>query len=490
MSNSPEVVISAEPADRVASDVLLVGATCGEEGPAPLTGSELVIGPEVVEGARRCGFKGELGEVVLVPAPPEMGPRAIALAGLGPGPRIGPSEVMRAAGAAGRRLGGLGDIVSVLHLAGVDSGGSLTKASVEGLLLGSYRFTRYKTGLSPSGPGRIILPGGNEDAAKRGRVIAEGVCIARDLINEPASTITPAQLAEAARIAAEAGGLECEVWDESELAERGFGGVIGVGQGSEEPPRLIQLTYRPEDPAARIILVGKGVTYDTGGYSLKPAASMEQMKTDMSGAAAVIAAITVIARLGSRCEVRGIIPATENMVSGRSVKPGDVLRHYGGKTTEVTNTDAEGRLILADCLAFASEQAPDAIVDIATLTSSIVIGLGRKGAGLFGTDEALKNELQAAGARAGERIWPMPLWDDYRSELESGVADQKNVGSRFGGPIIAALFLRSFVRDDIPWAHLDIAGPARAESDYDEITKGGTGFGVRTLVEWICNRGG
>ncbi|MFN2595172.1 MAG: leucyl aminopeptidase, partial [Actinomycetota bacterium] len=320
-----------------------------------------------------------------------------------------------------------------------------------------------------------------DDSSIRARATA----FARDLINEPPSDLSPRILADKAKALATANGVEFSVLDETELADRGFGGILGVARGSAEPPRLIRLHHKREQARSKVILIGKGVTFDSGGLSLKDPKNMEPMKTDMSGAAAVIAAVVGAAQLDLDVDVVGLTPATENMPGGRAIKPGDVIKHYGGQTTEVVNTDAEGRLILADALALASESKPDAIVDVATLTGSIQVALGKKAAGVFATEDRLAKEIVDAGHRAGERFWHMPLYEDYLSELDSEVADHKNSGSRWGGAIIAGMFLKTFVGDGIPWAHLDIAGAARADSDREEISRGGTGFATRTLIEWL-----
>jgi leucyl aminopeptidase len=332
------------------------------------------------------------------------------------------------------------------------------------------------------------MPGASAADVERGVALGEAICFARDLINEPASGLTPDALANKARELAAANGFECEILDEIALEERGFGGVIGVAKGSDEPPRLITLHYKPSGAKAKVALVGKGVTFDSGGLSLKDAKGMETMKTDMSGGAAVIAAIGAAARLKLPIEVLGFVPAVENLPSGDSIKPGDVIRHYNGKTVEVLNTDAEGRLILADALSFASEAKPEAIIDVATLTGSIMIALGRDITGLFANDDALATELETAANAAGEDLWRMPLYEAYNKELESEVADLKNIGIRWGGAIMAALFLQNFVPKGLPWAHLDIAGAARAESDSDEGPKGGTGIVMRTLFKWLEDR--
>jgi leucyl aminopeptidase len=286
---------------------------------------------------------------------------------------------------------------------------------------------------------------------------------------------------------AEAAGLSAEVLDEDELAARGMNGILGVGQGSRNPPRLLILRYEPAGAAGHLGAVGKGITFDSGGLSLKPAESMETMKTDCSGAAAVVAAMTALPALGPAIRVTGVTPLAENMPGGGAIKPGDVIRHYGGHTSEVLNTDAEGRLVLADALAWMSEQRPDAIIDFATLTGAMVIALGKKAAGFFASSPELAEEVLAAAAHSGERVWQMPLYEDMRKQIDSDVADVKNIGTRWGGAIFAALFLKDFV-GAAPWIHVDIAGPARSDEAEHYLPKGATGMGTRLLIDWIERR--
>jgi leucyl aminopeptidase len=415
--------------------------------------------------------------------------RAVALVGLGKRERVDASVLRRTAAGAARRLSKHGSIGTTLHDA--LGGDAAASAVAEGFLLGSYRYAGHKSSPATQTMQRVELVGASAQAVERGRTLGEATRFARDLINEPAATMTPETLARHAREVADVNGLECTVFDESELRERGFGGVLDVAKGSSTPPCFITLRYAPEGAKGRVALIGKGVTFDSGGYSIKPAKSMETMKTDMSGAAAVLATMGAVAKLGVKSEVLAFIPATENMVSGDAIKPGDVITHYGGRTSEVLNTDAEGRLILADALTYASEQEPEAIIEISTLTGSIQIALGKKIAGLFSNDDALLREIEGAAQSAGERLWHMPLAEDiYRSEIDSDVADIKNTGSSspYGGATVAALFLREFIGEGIPWAHLDIAGVGRADGDNDEIAKGGTGFGTRTLLTWLEGR--
>jgi leucyl aminopeptidase len=487
MSAPPRLAVINEDPTSVACDALLVaafadGGSFTLDRPASVV--DEAVGNRLSDYLTSSGFKGGPGELVVVPGGEGVTAGAVAVLGLGDHAKADTTVVRRAAGSAARSLRERSTVAVAIDGSGPESATTVA----EGLLLGAYRFTTYKTDPKPSRFERALVVDGDEDALNRASIVAEATWLARDLVNEPASTLTPDVLAQRAKEAGDVSGFQCAIWDEDELETHGFGGLLGVASGSVNPPRFIQMHYAPESPTAKVALVGKGVTFDSGGLSLKDAANMETMKTDMGGAAAVIAAMSAIAKLKPQVEVLAFVPTTENMPSGTAVRPGDVLKHFGGKTTEVLNTDAEGRLILADALAFASEQKPDAIVDVATLTGSIMVALGKKATGLFSNDDTLASELEAASEAAGEAFWRMPIYDSYKKELESEVADLKNVGSRWGGAIIAALFLREFVGEGIPWAHLDIAGAARADSDYDENPKGGTGVAVRTLVNWVEGR--
>ena len=462
----------------MAADVVVVAAAAS--GGLRRSGLEIdeALDGRLSEYLTQTGFKGKVGSTTVLPTFGRLGATAAAVVGVGDGT---PNELRRAAGSAARKLSQHSIAASALHESAGDAA-----AVAEGWHLGGYRFSRYKSDPRPSRLQRVVMLGpATDDELARASARAGATLTARDLTNEPASAMYPEVLAERAQEIAHVADLEFTALDEAELRERGFGGLLGVAQGSTRPPRLIQLRYAPPDPVRKVFLVGKGVTFDSGGLSLKDAKSMETMKTDMGGGAAVIGALGAAAKLSLKTEVTGLVPATENMPSGAALKPGDVIHHYGGKTSEVLNTDAEGRLILADALAFASEQQPDAIVDVATLTGAMMVALGKKAAGLFANREDLADELTTAADRAGERLWRMPLYDDYRSDLDSDIADIKNIGARWGGAINAALFLREFVGDEIPWAHLDIAGPGRAESDLDEVSKGASGFAARTLVTWL-----
>ncbi|MBA2273946.1 MAG: leucyl aminopeptidase [Actinobacteria bacterium] len=484
-----EIAVSEESPLEASCDALVVGAHRSEDGPG-LTGKGPAV-DEAMEGRLVChleaiGFKADPGKVVLVPTLGAVPAPVVAVAGLGSEAEAQTSRIRRAAAACARSLGHATVVGSTLHSGGPEGSAA---AAAEGYLLGAYRFTSHKTSPPDNGLSRVLVLHAQADEVARGVAYGSATTLARDLINEPPSILTPEVLAARAVEIATSGGFASKVWDVDALREDGFEGILTVGRGSAHPPRLIRLDYEPREPKAKVALVGKGVTFDSGGLSLKDARNMETMKTDMSGAAAVLGAMSALAALRPQVHVVGLIPATENMPGENAMKPGDVIKHYGGTTSEVLNTDAEGRLILADALAYASEQGVEAIVDVATLTGAIVVALGGKCTGLFSNDDSLAQELQIASEEEGERTWQMPLLDDYVSELESEVADIKHIGGRYGGSILAALFLRKFVGKDIPWAHLDIAGTARSDSASDESPKGGTGAATRTLLAWIEDRG-
>jgi len=348
----------------------------------------------------------------------------------------------------------------------------------EGLYLGAYRYTRHKTEKEEK-PLALELCGAEPEALARARKVAEGVYFARDLVNEPPNLLTPEALAEAAR-SLRALGVEVEVLDEKAIRELGMGAFLAVAQGSENPPRFICLRYRPEGAKGRLDLVGKGLTFDSGGYSLQPTESMVTMKSDMAGAAAVLGAFKAAALLGLPLELWGYVAACENLISGRAYRVGDVLKTLSGKTVEVMNTDAEGRLTLADALAYAERQGAERILELSTLTGAAVVALGEEVAALFATEADFGEKVRKAAEEAGEKVWPMPLEKAYREKLKSPVADLKNVGDRNGGAITAALFLAEFVK--VPLVHLDIAGPAFAKKAHALGPEGGTGFGVRTVL--------
>jgi leucyl aminopeptidase len=425
-------------------------------------------------------FTGKKGQSLAIATGGSISYADVVFAGLGDDPDD--EIVRRAAGSAARVLDRSESIATSLHTAVPGGAGAVAL----GFVLGAYSFDKHKSEATPSAIGSVALLGADEAAlleATEAEILADGVALARDLVNEPAMYKSPETMAGIATEMAAEVGIGISVLDETQIESEGLGGLRGVSLGATNPPRLVELRYEPEGADKFLAIVGKGIVFDSGGLSIKPASSMEEMKTDMSGAAAVFGAVKAIARLGLPIKVVGITPLTENMPGGAAVRPGDVLHTRNGKTIEVLNTDAEGRLVLADGLALAVEQEPDLVVDLATLTGACMVALGRKIAGLFGTDDAVER-VRAAADTAGERVWHMPLPDDYRSLIDTDIADMRNTagGERYGGAITAALLLREFAGDG-PWAHLDIAGPARAKEAEGYILKGGTGFGVRTIVQ-------
>ena len=485
---APRITGSDRRATEIAADVLIVGARASNGAPQVIGSGKDVdsaLDGYISEYLTEIDFKARVGDLTLIPTQRKIPARAIAVVGLGQ-EADGARAVRRAAAATARKLSERNEIASCLHEVS-DADGTVA-ASAEGFLLGSYRPPSYKQVENSTKLNTISLLTRADDEIETGIIHGEATLRARDLANEPASALPPTALAQRAEQLADVTGLECRIWDEEELAAGDFGGLLGVARGSHNPPRLIELRHRVHNPRRRIALVGKGVTFDSGGLSLKDARGMETMKTDMAGAAAVIAVMGSLPRLQIDLDVRALVPATENMPGGRALKPGDVIKHYGGRSTEVLNTDAEGRLILADALHLAAEEKPDAIVDVATLTGAMSIALGKEVTGVFATDDALWDEIRSASESAGEAAWRMPLFDGYKRSLDSDIADMKNIGARFGGAIVAALFLREFVGDGIPWAHLDIAGTGRAEKDWDEGPKGATGIPTRTLLRWLEGR--
>jgi leucyl aminopeptidase len=460
-----------------AADALLVGV--GAERAFDESGGWLVahMGGWLDGYLDGADFTGKEGEVLCVPGAGLVPQGTVVLVGLGASPD---AEVLRkAAGSAGRALTRAESVATTLgsRVAGGEAAVAL------GFLLGQYSFQKHRTQPKPVKTASLRFVGaeaGGLAGAEKAKVVAAAVIRARDLVNEPSMNKPPEFLAGVAREIGERTGIRVKVYDEAELAAGGFGGLLGVNAGATAPARLVEMWYEPPGAKAFLALVGKGIVFDSGGLSLKTADNMETMKTDMSGAAAVLSAMEAIATLQLPVKVLALAPLTENMPGGSALRPGDVLKARNGKTIEVLNTDAEGRLILADGLSLAAESEPDLIVDLATLTGACMIALGEEIAGLFGTGGA-PDKVRAAAEAAGERVWPMPLPMDYRKKIDSDVADMKNTGSRYGGAINAALLLKEFV-GDIPWAHLDIAGPARAPETTHYLAKGGTGFGVRTLV--------
>jgi leucyl aminopeptidase len=484
---TPELTATDASIAELSCDAVVVGAYAGDPIALAEAAEELdrKLGGRLIEHLQSAAFEAKPGEVASMTTFGALPARTIAVAGLGGRGTVAPKDVRRAAAAAARRIPGASEVASALPSLGEEG----WSAAAEGFALAGYRFDTYKSEAKATELSTVLFPGAGKQALERGRAYADAISLARNLTNEPASVLTPTELGRRAVEIADATGLQATILDEGQLRERGFGGLLSVAAGSSEPPRLIRLRYTPDGAFERVALVGKGVTFDSGGLSLKQWQSMQAMKTDMAGGAAVLGVMSALRTLGVGVDVTGIVPATENMVSGDALKPGDVIHHYGGKTSEVINTDAEGRLILADALTWASEDKPSSLVDVATLTSTIRMALGTSMSGLFCDDDDLRAGLLEAAEGAGEDMWHMPIYDPYESELASDVADLRNRGTASGGAIIAALFLRNFVGERIPWAHIDIAGTARAESSTDESPKGGTGIPTRTLLRWLEGRG-
>ncbi len=454
-------------------------------------GLEPYLGGPSADVLAACQASGDAGDIVAAAVRVGDNARRLLFLGLGDGSEA----AMRTAGAALGRRAAHGH--RMLTSAARGRPAWAVRAFAEGLLLGSYRFS-LASGLDgesseTSGPPAevrmlVAAEDGGAAAVDAARTVAEAVALARDLTNTPSAAKTPAWLAgEAVRVAAGTG-LTARIREPDELAAEGFGGILAVGSGSTRPPRLIELRYQPPAWTTHVVLVGKGITFDSGGLSLKPNESMKNMKTDMAGGAAIIAAMSALAKLGAGVRVTGLVAAAENMPSGSAMRPGDVITHYGGRTTEVLNTDAEGRLVLADALAYADAVLrPDVMVDLATLTGAARVALGGVFGALYATEDGLAQALLAAGGRSGEPLWRMPLVDDYHGALESPVADLANVPHARGphaGSITAALFLREFTGGR-PWAHLDIAGAARSTAEEGDRPKGATGFGTRLLLRWL-----
>jgi leucyl aminopeptidase len=421
----------------------------------------------------------------------------VALVGLGPKKEFAPDRLRRAAvtGALAARNRGLTRI-AIVHRPDTGAGAELAaQLFVEGAIIGNYDGASYRTiDPPPVWLASVTIAVADKAAAgrglERGRVLGESTNVARELVNEPGNTLTPRVFADRAVTLATDAGLAVEVLDEKKIAALKMGLLLGVARGSAEPPRLVVLTHEPKGAAKTPVLglIGKGITFDTGGISIKPAENMDKMKDDMSGGAAVLGAMLAISRLQAPVRCVAVIPMTENMPGGRAVKPGDVLTSAEGKTVEILNTDAEGRLVLGDAVWYARQLGATHLVDVATLTGACVVALGKTTTGLFGTPDTWVEHVRRAGDRAGDRSWPMPVWDDYKELFKSEIADFGNSGGRAGGAITGALFIKEFI-GELPWVHMDIAGPAWAEDAKPYQPKGATGVAVRTLAELALDTG-
>jgi leucyl aminopeptidase len=443
-------------------------------------------------------FKGKVAEVLSILTEKKLTAPRLYLAGLGEEKKLSHESYRRASAAVARQA----QASRIKHLAfnlpafGQTETGKISHAIAEGAYLSLYKFDKYQTKKKDeqSRITEITIFDPAESTVKDVkkelndvRIICEATTLARDLANAPACEIYPETLADTAKKSAEQYGYNITIWDKKKIEREEFGGLLAVNAGSTKPPRFIILEHNSnKKDLDTIVLVGKGVTFDSGGISIKPSSGMAEMKMDMSGAAAVIGTMEAAVRLKLPVHLVGLIPATENLPSGSAMKPGDIIKHYGGKTSEVDNTDAEGRLILADALAYAATYKPKAVIDLATLTGACVVALGMHATGMMGNDEELMAKLKTAGDKTFERVWQLPLFDEYEKQIKSDIADVKNVGGKWAGAITAGFFLKKFI-GDYKWVHLDIAGTAMLEEQHPYAPKGGSGVGVRLLVEFLKN---
>ncbi|MBD7997386.1 MULTISPECIES: leucyl aminopeptidase [Oerskovia] len=489
-----ELTLSSKNPTGVKVDALVVGTQTTSDGVA-VVGDDLPreVVAELESLAPALGITGARDEVRTVPAGSHLKAGVLVLTGLGARDESGTfaaETLRRAAGAAVRELKGAVSVAVALPA----KDEAEVAAIAEGALLGAYSFTRYRDGAGATKPGGAVSTievltslarGAKAKAAvERAATIAAAVHATRDLVNTAPNDLFPAAFADIAKAAAKGTGVKVTVLDEKALAAGGYGGILAVGQGSSRGPRLVKVSYSPSRPHAKVALVGKGITFDSGGISIKPAKGMEAMKSDMAGAAAVLHTVLAASRLGLPVAVTGWLCLAENMPSGTAQRPSDVITIRGGKTVEVLNTDAEGRLVMADGLVAAIEEKPDVVLDVATLTGAQMVALGTRVSAVMGSDD-VRGEVVAAAEAAGEQFWPMPLPEELAASMKSKVADIANIGDRFGGMLVAGLFLQEFV-GTTPWAHLDIAGPSFNEgSAFGYTPVGGTGVAVRTLVELL-----
>ena len=480
------------------ADILVIGVVQTPDGPAAapgLAGVDEALGGTLADALAALGTTGELEELSKIPAGGKLPATLILAVGLGVAPEEGTSfdaeTLRRAAGAALRTAAtkkapaadGASAAIKTVTMALPSLTPVEAEAVTTGALLGAYSFRKYRSTPAADLSVTVVTGDGNADAVRRGQVVADAVNLVRDLVNTPPLDLPPAALAAAAEQAAPAG-VTVEILDEVALKDAGYGGLIGVGQGSIRPPRLVRLSYTHPEATQTVAFVGKGITFDSGGLSLKPPKSMETMKCDMSGAAAVLGATSAVAELGLPVNVVGYLCAAENMPGGAAQRPSDVITIYGGKTVEVLNTDAEGRLVLADGIARSAADNPALIVDVATLTGAATVALGRRTAGVMGSSDTVAAEIAAVMRAAGEPAWAMPFPEELRKGLDSTVADLTNVSpDREGGMLVGGLFLKEFVPDGVAWAHVDIAGPAfNDKAPFGYTPKGGTGAAVRALI--------
>ena len=495
--------VAAKPLAQVETPLLAVAVPQGTGLPVSLAELDRASGGVLARALGAGDYKGKRDDTLLVYGTGKA--QRILLVGVGKATEVTRSALRRAAAVAAKRARGVGTTAFAFAVApearGGVSAGELGQVAVEGAAQGAWQFTELKKTAAADDPKpdleavSVVVDAAEASDAEAGRsvgdAIAAGHRLTRGLQMQPGNVCTPSYLADQAGKLAKTYGFALTVLDRAQLKKEGMGALLAVAQGSAEEPRFIVLEYKggPQSGQAPVVIVGKGVTFDSGGISIKPAQNMEDMKFDMSGAAAVLGTFEALGRLKPKLNVVGLIPATENLPSGTAVKPGDVVKSHLGKTIEIINTDAEGRLILCDALSYARRFKPAAVLDAATLSGAVVVALGHHAIGIMGNDEALLAEVRDAGERAGERCWPLPLWEEYRDLVKSEIADVKNSGGRSAGTIGGAWFLREFV-DGFPWVHLDIAGTAYAEGEGATQGKGPTAVGVRLFTEFLLKRAG
>ncbi len=495
-----EIKVIAGDITKIRTDAIIVNFFEGMKRPdGDIAAVDKALDGAISQLISQGEIKGKLDEITIVHSLGKLPTARVVVAGLGKQSELSTNKVRGAVAETCRwlRQKGIGNIATTAQGAGINDIRLEDAAQVvtEGALLGLYSFRRHIT-KEDDKPGEIkqLLIVGSDEAkphlekgSSKGKALAEATNLARDMVNEPANYMTPNHMAEMAKKLAESYGLEVSVLEQEQMAELGMGALLGVAQGSRQPPKFIVLHYRGGNSAEiNVALVGKGITFDSGGISIKSSEGLAEMKGDMAGGAAVLAAISAIAQLKPKINVTAIVPATENLPGGNALKPGDILTAMNGKTIEIITTDAEGRLILADALAYAKKFGAKFIVDVATLTGACRVALGDVCSGAFSNNQQLVNKVIAAGNEAGELIWQMPMYDEYKEQNKSDVADIKNVGGRFGGAITAAKFLAEFI-NDTPWVHLDIAGTSLSEKERGYLVKGATGVPVRTLVNLVLS---
>jgi leucyl aminopeptidase len=493
-----EINVIAGDIAQIEADAIVVNLFEGVEQPGGATAAvDKALDGTISSLIGRGEIKGKFGEVSIVHTFGKLPAGIAAVAGLGKRQDFNLDKIRGVAGEFCRSLRKLNcrKIATILHGAGIGDiePEASAEAIVEGALLGLYSFNKYKKPEYADVEEMLVVVREDgkipvlEPAVHKGKAIAESTNRARDMVNEPANYMTPTRMAEAAKEIANKYNLEFQVFDSKDMEAMGMEALLGVAKGSSQPPQLITLSYKGDKRSEKALgFLGKGITFDSGGISIKPSEGMSEMKDDMAGAAAVMAALGAIAQLKPQINVTAIVPATENLPSGTALKPGDVLKAMNGKTIEVISTDAEGRLILADALSYAQRLGLSPLIDLATLTGACRIALGTLYSGLFSNDQDLADKVLRAAERTGERIWQMPMPEEYKEQNKSEIANVKNTGNRYGGAITAALFLAEFV-DNTPWAHLDIAGTASSNKESGYTVKGATGVGVRTLVELALN---